>query len=238
VEKYVCEKLGLKPSPISTQVLQRDRHAEFMNALAVCGCSLEKFATEIRHLQRTEVLEAEEYFSKGQKGSSAMPHKRNPITCERIAGLSRVLRGNAVAAMENVALWHERDITHSSVERVIVPDSCIVLDYMVAQFTRIMDKLLVYPENMQKNLNKTNGLVYSQEVLLALTKKGMKREDAYRVVQERAMKVWENGSDFKELISGSEEVKKLLSKADLDELFDPKRSLKHIDYIFERTGLN
>jgi adenylosuccinate lyase len=238
VEKYVCEKLGLKPSPISTQVLQRDRHAEFMNALAVCGCSLEKFATEIRHLQRTEVLEAEEYFSKGQKGSSAMPHKRNPITCERIAGLSRVLRGNAVAAMENVALWHERDITHSSVERVIIPDSCIVLDYMLAQFTKIIDKLLVYPENMQKNLNKTNGLVYSQEVLLALTKKGMKREDAYRVVQERAMKVWENGSDFKELISGSEEVKKLLSKAELDELFDSKRSLRHIDYIFERTGLN
>jgi adenylosuccinate lyase len=238
VEKYVCEKLGLKPSPISTQVLQRDRHAEFMNALAVCGCSLEKFATEIRHLQRTEVLEAEEYFFEGQKGSSAMPHKRNPITCERIAGLSRVLRGNAVAAMENVALWHERDITHSSVERVIVPDSCIVLDYMLTQFTKIIDKLLVYPENMQKNVNKTNGLVYSQEVLLALTKKGMKREEAYRVVQERAMKVWENGSDFKELVSGSEEVRKLLSKADLDELFDPKRSLKHIDYIFERTGLN
>jgi len=238
VEKYVCEKLGLKPSPISTQVLQRDRHAEFMNALAVCGCSLEKFSTEIRHLQRTEVLEAEEYFSKGQKGSSAMPHKRNPITCERIAGLSRVLRGNAVAAMENVALWHERDITHSSVERIIVPDSCIILDYMLTQFTKIIDKLLVYPENMQKNLNKTNGLVYSQEVLLALTKKGMKREDAYRVVQERAMKVWENGSDFRELISGSEEVRKLLSNADLDELFDPKRSLKHIDYIFERTGLN
>jgi adenylosuccinate lyase len=238
VEKYVCEKLGLKPSPISTQVLQRDRHAEFMNTLAVCGCSLEKFATEIRHLQKTEVLEAEEYFSKGQKGSSAMPHKRNPVTCERIAGLSRVLRGNAVAAMENVALWHERDITHSSVERVIIPDSCIVLDYMLAQFTKIIDQLLVYPETMKKNLNKTNGLVFSQEVLLALTKKGMKREDAYRVVQERAMKVWESGSDFRDLISGSEEVRKLLSKSELDELFDPKRSLKHIDYIFERLGLN
>jgi adenylosuccinate lyase len=238
VEKYVCEKLGLKPSPISTQVLQRDRHAEFMNTLAVCGCSLEKFATEIRHLQKTEVLEAEEYFSKGQKGSSAMPHKRNPVTCERIAGLSRVLRGNAVAAMENVALWHERDITHSSVERVIIPDSCILLDYMLVQFTKIIDKLLVYPENMQKNLNKTNGLVFSQEVLLALTKRGMKREDAYRIVQEQAMKVWENGSDFKDLISRSDDVRKLLSQADLDELFDPKRSLKHIDYIFERTGLN
>lgn len=238
VERYVCEKLGLTPSPISTQVLQRDRHAEFMNTLAICGCSLEKFATEIRHLQKTEVLEAEEYFSKGQKGSSAMPHKRNPITCERIAGLSRVLRGNAVAAMENVALWHERDITHSSVERVVVPDSCIALDYMIAQFTNIIDKLLVYPENMQKNLNKTNGLVFSQEILLALTKKGMKREDAYQLVQEKAMKVWENGADFRQLIADSEDVKKLLSKADLDELFDPKRSLKHIDYIFERTGLN
>jgi adenylosuccinate lyase len=237
VERYVCEKLGLKPSPISTQVLQRDRHAEFMNALAVCGCSLEKFATEIRHLQKTEVLEVEEYFSMGQKGSSAMPHKRNPVTCERIAGLSRVLRGNAVAAMENVALWHERDITHSSVERVIVPDSCIVLDYMLTQFTNIVDRLLVYPENMQRNLNKTNGLVFSQEVLLALTKKGMKREDAYRIVQERAMKVWENGSDFRELIKGSEEVSSLLSESELNELFDPKRSLKHVDYIFEKTGL-
>jgi len=238
VEKYVCEKLGLKPSPISTQVLQRDRHAEFMNALAVGGCSLEKFATEIRHLQKTEVLEAEEYFSKGQKGSSSMPHKRNPVASERIAGLSRVLRGNAVAAMENVALWHERDITHSSVERVIVPDSCIVYDYILTQFTKIIDTLLVYPERMLKNLDRTNGLVFSQEVLLALTKKGMKREDAYRIVQERAMKVWENGSDFRELIGASEEVSKLLSKADLDELFDPKRSLKQVDYIFERTGLN
>jgi len=238
VERYVCEKLGLRPSPISTQVLQRDRHAEFMNALAVCGCSLEKFATEIRHLQKTEVLEAEEYFSKGQKGSSAMPHKRNPVACERIAGLSRVLRGNALAAMENVALWHERDISHSSVERVVIPDSCILLDYMLTQFTKIIDKLLVYPETMQKNLDRTHGLVFSQEVLLALTKKGMRREDAYRVVQERAMKTWENGSDFKMLISESEDVKKLLSKSELDELFDPKRSLKHVDYIFERTGLN
>jgi len=238
VEVYVCEKLGLKPSPISTQILQRDRHAEFMNTLAVCGCSLEKFATEIRHLQKTEVLEAEEYFSKGQKGSSAMPHKRNPVSCERVAGLSRVLRGNAVAAMENVALWHERDITHSSVERVIIPDSCIVLDYMLTQFTKIIDKLLVYPENMQKNLNKTNGLVFSQEVLLALTKKGMKREEAYRIVQERAMKVWENGSNFKDLVGSSVDVQKLLSKTELDELFDPKRSLKNIDYIFERVGLN
>ncbi|MEX2089465.1 MAG: adenylosuccinate lyase, partial [Bacteroidota bacterium] len=177
VERFVCGKLGLKPAPISTQVLQRDRHAVFMNTLAVCGCSLEKFATEIRHLQKTEVLEVEEYFSKGQKGSSAMPHKRNPITCERIAGLSRVLRGNALAAMENVALWHERDITHSSVERVIIPDSCILLDYMLTQFTTIIDQLLVYPDAMAANLNRTNGLIFSQEVLLALTRKGMKREE-------------------------------------------------------------
>ncbi|HLE32577.1 MAG TPA: adenylosuccinate lyase, partial [Bacteroidota bacterium] len=200
VERYVCEKLDLQAAPISTQVLQRDRHAEFMSTLAVIGSSLEKFATEIRHLQKTEVLEAEEYFSKGQKGSSAMPHKRNPITCERIAGLSRVVRGNAVAAMENVALWHERDITHSSVERVIVPDSCILLDYMLDQFTKVVDKLIVYPENMRKNIDKTHGLVFSQSVLLALTKKGMKREDAYRIVQSHAMNVWQDGKSFRTVL--------------------------------------
>ncbi|HEX9828827.1 MAG TPA: adenylosuccinate lyase, partial [Bacteroidota bacterium] len=173
VERYVCEKLGLTPSPISTQVLQRDRHAEFMNKIAVCGSSLEKFATEIRHLQKTEVLEAEEFFSKGQKGSSAMPHKRNPITSERVAGLARVLRGNAMAAMENVALWHERDITHSSVERVIIPDSCILLDFMIAEFTKIIENLIVYPDNMLRNLNLTKGLIFSESVLLALINKGM-----------------------------------------------------------------
>ncbi len=172
VEKYVCEKLELKPAPVSTQILQRDRHAEFMTTLAVIGSSLEKFATEIRHLQRTEVLEAEEYFSKGQKGSSAMPHKRNPITCERVAGLARVLRGNAQAALENVALWHERDITHSSVERIIIPDSCILLDYMLATFTDIIDKLIVYPENMKKNLDLTHGLIFSQSVLARADEKG------------------------------------------------------------------
>jgi len=238
VERYVCEKLGLKPAPISTQVLQRDRHAEFMNTLAVCGCSLEKFATEIRHLQRTEVLEVEEYFSKGQKGSSAMPHKRNPITCERITGLSRVLRGNALAAMENVALWHERDITHSSVERVIIPDSCILLDYMLVQFTKIVEQLLVYPDHMQANINRTHGLIFSQDVLLALTKKGMKREDAYRIVQEEAMKVWKNGQDFGKLLEQREEVTRHLSKAELDELFDPRRSLEQVDYIFQQVGLH
>jgi adenylosuccinate lyase len=237
VERYVCEKLGLQPAPISTQVLQRDRHAEFMNTLAVCGCSLEKFATEIRHLQKTEVLEVEEYFSKGQKGSSAMPHKRNPITCERIAGLSRVLRGNALAAMENVALWHERDITHSSVERVIIPDSCILLDYMLTQFTKIAEELLVYPEQMQANINRTHGLIYSQDVLLALTQKGLKREDAYRLVQDEAMRVWKSGQSFRDLLEQRQEVTNHLSKVDLDELFDPKRSLTHVDYIFEQVGI-
>jgi adenylosuccinate lyase len=237
VERYVCEKLGLQPAPISTQVLQRDRHAEFMNTLAVCGCSLEKFATEIRHLQKTEVLEAEEYFSKGQKGSSAMPHKRNPIICERIAGLARILRSNALAAMENVALWHERDISHSSVERIIVPDSCILLDFILHDMTNIIDRLLVYPEHMTQNLHATRGLIFSQEVLLALTRKGMKREDAYRIVQEQAMKVWKEEKDFKALLLGSEELMKILSPKEIDELFDPKRSLKHIEYIFEHVGI-
>ncbi len=237
VEEHVCRELGLKPAPVSTQVLQRDRHAEFMSTLAVVGSSLEKFATEIRHLQKTEVLEAEEFFSKGQKGSSAMPHKRNPITCERIAGLARVLRGNAMAALENVALWHERDITHSSVERVIIPDSCILLDYMTTRFTDVMQHLLVYPENMKRNLNATNGLVFSQEVLLALTKKGLSREDAYRLVQKEAMKVWESGTDFRELLGTSAEIGKHLSKTELDELFDPKRSLKHVDAILKRVGI-
>jgi adenylosuccinate lyase len=237
VERHVCEKLGLKPAPISTQVLQRDRHAEFMNTLALCGSSLEKFATEIRHLQKTEVLEVEEYFSKGQKGSSAMPHKRNPITCERIAGLSRVLRGNAVAALENVALWHERDITHSSVERVIIPDSCILLDYMAVEFTKIVDQLLVYPDRMQANLDRTHGLIFSQEALLALTKAGMKREDAYRIVQEEAMRVWQNGQSFRSLLERREEVKNLVSSQEFDRLFDPRRSLKNVDYIFRQVGL-
>jgi adenylosuccinate lyase len=237
VERYVCKKLGLQPAPISTQVLQRDRHAEFMNALAICGCSLEKFATEIRHLQKTEVLEAEEYFSKGQKGSSAMPHKRNPIVCERIAGLARVLRSNALAAMENVALWHERDISHSSVERVIVPDNCILLDFILADMTKIIDNLLVYPDHMARNLNATRGLIFSQEVLLALTKKGMKREDAYKMVQEQAMKVLKEEKEFKALLLGNVQVMKILSKKELDELFDPKRSLKHVDYIFEQVGI-
>lgn len=237
VEKYVCEKLGLKPAPVSTQILQRDRHAEFMTTIAVIGSSLEKFATEIRHLQRTEVLETEEYFSKGQKGSSAMPHKRNPITCERVAGLARVLRGNAQAALENVALWHERDITHSSVERIIIPDSCILLDYMLATFTDIIDKLIVYPENMKKNLDLTRGLIFSQSVLLALTKKGMKREDAYIAVQKHAMDSWQSKKSFKELIQSDSAISSYMKKNDWDELFDLKKSMKNVDYIFERVGL-
>ncbi len=237
VEQYVCEKLGLQPAPVSTQILQRDRHAEFMTALALCGASLEKFATEIRHLQKTEVLEAEEYFSKGQKGSSAMPHKRNPVVCERIAGLARVLRSNALAAMENINLWHERDISHSSVERVIIPDSCIVLDYILADMTRILDTLLVYPEHMLENLNRTHGLIFSQEVLLALIQKGLKREDAYRIVQEEAMKVWNERKDFKQLLLANEVVMNHLTSKELDELFNPERSLKNVDYIFQRIGL-
>ena len=237
VEEYVCKKLGLKPAPVSTQILQRDRHAEFLSTLALIGSSLEKFATEIRHLQKTEVLEVEEYFSPGQKGSSAMPHKRNPITCERIAGLSRVLRGNALAGMENVALWHERDITHSSVERVIVPDSCILLDYMLALFSEVIDKLIVYPENMKKNLERTHGLIFSQSILLALTNKGMKREDAYKVVQASAMDVWESGKTFRETLKSADGVSEKLGTKELDLLFDLNKSIHNVDYIFERVGL-
>ncbi len=238
VETYVCKRLGLRPAPISSQILQRDLHAEFLTTLALIGGSLEKFATEIRHLQKTELLEAEEYFSSGQKGSSAMPHKRNPITCERVAGLSRLLRGNALAAMENITLWHERDITHSSVERVIIPDSCIVADYMISTLSEIIDRLLVYPENMKKNLELTNGLIFSESVLLALTKKGWKREDAYRVVQSVAMKVWETKRNFKDLLKESNEIRTAFMNGEIDELFDLRKSLKQVDYIFERVGLS
>jgi len=236
VEEYVCKKLGLKPEPVATQVVQRDRHAEFLSVLAIIGSSLEKIAIEIRHLQRTEVLEAEEYFSKGQKGSSAMPHKRNPIVSERITGIARILRGNSVAALENVALWHERDISHSSVERVIIPDSCIALDYALGLTIKLIDNLIIYPDNMLKNLNLTRGLIFSQTVLLKLTEKGMSREDAYQIVQTSAMKVWENTSkNLKDELSESIEVKKYLSQKEIDELFDPGKLLKNIDYIFSRS---
>jgi len=236
VEEYVCAKLGLKPEPVSTQVVQRDRHAEFLTVIAIIGASLEKIAIEIRHLQRTEVLEAEEYFSKGQKGSSAMPHKRNPIVSERITGIARLLRSNSIAALENVALWHERDISHSSVERVIVPDSCIALDYALGLAIKLVDNLIIYPENMIKNLNLTRGLIFSQTVLLKLTEKGMSREDAYAIVQTSAMKVWEDKSkNLKDELSNSDQVKKYFTNNDLDELFDPDKLLKNIDHIFARS---
>ncbi len=235
VEEFVCEKMGLKPAKVSTQVIQRDRHAEFLTTLAVIGASLEKIAVEIRHLQRTEVLEAEEYFSKGQKGSSAMPHKRNPIVSERVSGLARLLRGNAAAAMENVALWHERDISHSSVERVIVPDSCITLDYMLHLMTKLLDNLLIYPDKMLRNFRLTRGLVYSQTLLLKLVEKGATREEAYKLVQSPAMEVWANKDlTLKEELLKSEEVKKYLSSDEIEELFDERKMLKNIDYIFER----
>ncbi len=239
IEKYVCEQLGLKPAPVSTQVIQRDRHAEFMSTLAVMGSTLEKISIEIRHLQRTEVLEAEEYFSKGQKGSSAMPHKRNPIVSERITGLSRVLRANAMAALENVALWHERDISHSSVERIIVPDSCIALDYMLDLMTKLIKNLIVYPENMIDNLNLTRGLVFSQTVLLKLVSVGISREDAYKIVQTSAMDVWgDKTKNLKDELIKSEEIKKYLSAEDIKKIFNNKEMLKNVDVIFARTVEN
>lgn len=239
VEEFVCNKMGLKPAPVSTQVIQRDRHAEFLTTLAIIGATLEKISIEIRHLQRTEVLEAEEYFSKGQKGSSAMPHKRNPIVSERITGLARILRGNSVAALENVALWHERDISHSSVERIIVPDSCIALDYMLYLMVNLVSKLLIYPENMIRNLNLTRGLVFSQTILLKLVTKGISREDAYRIVQDSAMKVWSNEKlNLKDELSKSDELKKYISVEELSEIFENKNMLKNVEFIFNRTVLS
>lgn len=236
VEAYVCEKMGLSPEPVSTQVIQRDRHAEFVSVLAIIGATIEKISVEIRHLQRTEVLEVEEYFSKGQKGSSAMPHKRNPIITERMTGMARLLRGNATAALENVPLWHERDISHSSVERVILPDCCIIVDYMLDKMTKLITNLLVYPENMMKNINLTRGLVYSQKVLLKLTEKGLSREDAYKTVQEAAMKVWQDkAKDLKSELIDSGTVLQYITIGELEELFNFKNSLQHIDTIFQRT---
>jgi adenylosuccinate lyase len=236
VEEYVCEKMGLKPAPVTTQVIQRDRHANFITTLAVIGATLEKIAVEIRHLQRTEVLEAEEYFSKGQKGSSAMPHKRNPIISERITGLARILRGNAMAAIEDVALWHERDISHSSVERIIVPDSCIALDYMLDLMVRLISNLLVYPEHMLKNLKITRGLIFSQTVMLKLVDKGISREGAYKLVQTPAMDVWADESkNLKDELLKSEEIKKYLSAEEIENIFDYGKMLKNVDFIFSRT---
>jgi len=239
VEEYVCNKMGLKPAPVSTQVIQRDRHAEFLTTLAIIGATLEKISIEIRHLQRTEVLEAEEYFSKGQKGSSAMPHKRNPIISERVTGLARILRSNSMAALENVALWHERDISHSSVERIIVPDSCIALDYMLDLMVKLISKLLIYPENMIRNLNLTRGLVFSQTILLKLVTKGISREDAYRIVQDSAMKVWQDEKlNLKDELVKSDELRKYISIEELNEIFANKNMLKNVEFIFKRSVLS
>ncbi len=235
VEEYVCKKSGLTAAPLSSQIIQRDRHAEFMSTLAITASSLAKFAVEIRQLQRTEVLEAEEPFSKGQKGSSAMPHKRNPIISERISGLARIIQGNSLAAYENVVLWHERDISHSSVERVILPDSTILLSYMTNLMVNLIKNLVVYPENMKKNLLKTQGLIFSQRVLLELAKKGVSREDAYQRVQRNAMSARKNGKSFKNLLLADKEIRKSLSEKDIKRVFSVKYHLKNLDFIFDRV---
>ncbi len=235
VEAYVCEKLGLKPAPVSNQIVQRDRYAEVFTALAITASTVEKIATEIRHLQRTEVLEAEEYFRKGQKGSSAMPHKRNPILSENLCGLARTVRSYCIPALENVALWHERDISHSSVERFICPDGFITADFMLARLNGLLSKLIVYPENMKKNLNLLKGLIFSQQVLLVLTQKGVSREEAYRIVQGRAMEVWQGKGTFKELLLEDKELSKYLSREEIEEIFDLNYHLKHVDTIFKRV---
>lgn len=243
VEGYVCRKLGLKPAPIATQVIQRDIHAEFISTVALVGASIERWATEFRHLQRTEVLEAEEFFAKGQKGSSAMPHKRNPITGERLTGLARVLRGNALAAMENVALWHERDISHSSVERVIFPDSCVLLDYMLYKLTDLTKGLIVYPENMDRNMKLSLGMWNSQTVLLALIQKGLTREDAYALVQRNAMETWKSkhagdvDADFKKQLMSDPDVAKHFKKGELDKLCSTDFHYKQIKSRFRKLGI-
>ena len=235
VESYVCEKLGLKPAPISTQIIQRDRHAHFFTTLAVMAGTLEKMATEIRHLQRTEVLEVEERFAKGQKGSSAMPHKRNPVGSENICGLARMIKSNAQASLDNIALWHERDISHSSVERIIAPDSCILIDYMLNRMKNILEGLIVYPERMLENINRTHGLIYSQRVLLALIDKGVPRDDAYVMVQRNAMRSWEEGLDFRTLLTDDPDISQHLNSEELARLFDISYHLKHVETLFERV---
>ena len=235
VEEHVADKLGLKIEPVSTQIIPRDRHAMFFAVLGVIASSLERLAVEVRHLQRTEVREAEEFFSEGQKGSSSMPHKRNPVLTENITGLARLVRGHVIPALENVALWHERDISHSSVERVIGPDSTIGLDFALARMTNVIDKLIVYPENMQSNLDKLGGLIHSQRVLLELTQKGMTREESYAAVQRNAMPVWLEGKDFRSLLKADSAIEKYLSHNEIDELFDMSFHMKHIDTIFSRV---
>jgi adenylosuccinate lyase len=235
VEDYVCRKCGLKPSPISTQIVQRDRHAEFFSTLAIIASSIEKFAVEIRHLQRTEVLEAEEFFTKGQKGSSAMPHKRNPILSENLCGLARLVRANSLTALENIPLWHERDISHSSVERVIAPDSTILLDYMLNRAINIIDKLLVYPDNMMRNVEMTKGLIFSEGLMLELTKRKISREEAYAMVQRNAMRAWEEETNFKEEVLKDPDITKVFSRKEIEECFDLKSHLRHVDEIFKRV---
>jgi adenylosuccinate lyase len=237
VEKIACDKLGLSPAPISSQIIQRDRHAQFVTTLAIIASSLEKFATEIRSLQRTEIREVEEPFEAGQTGSSAMPHKRNPELCERICGLSRLIRGHALTSLENIALWHERDISHSSAERIILPDSCLALDYMLSLFTCIMKGLRIFPENMRRNIELTQGVIFSQRVLLALVHKGLVREEAYKIVQENAMKAWEERKSFLTLLKADRRISAHLSESELDSLFDYSYYLKYVDDIFERLGL-
>jgi len=237
LEEKACTHLGLRPASVSNQVLQRDRHAQFVTTLAIIASSLEKFATEIRHLQRTEVREVEEPFSAGQTGSSAMPHKRNPELCERVCGLARLVRGYAMTSLENVALWHERDISHSSTERIILPDACLVLDYVLAIFTAVVKDLQVYPQRMKKNMEQTKGLLFSQRVMLALIDKGLSRQEAYKLVQRNAMKSWKGSRDFAKLLHADSEVMAVLSSEKLDSLFDVKYYLRYVDDIFERLGL-
>jgi adenylosuccinate lyase len=237
IEQRVAKKLGLTPVPLATQVIQRDRHAEFVTTLAIVSSTLEKIATEVRNLQRTDIREAEEYFSPGQKGSSAMPHKRNPINCERISGMARLVRGNAVAALEDITLWHERDISHSSVERVILPDSTINVDYCTRKLTNIIDKLLVYPDKMLHDMERTGGLIYSQRIMLTVVSKGVLREDAYKWVQRNAMKRWMEGQDFRTSVENDPDITKYLTKEEIDDCFDYKYFLRHVDMIFERFGL-
>ena len=238
VEELTCQILGLKPDTASTQVISRDVHAEFMMSLAGLGASIERFAVEIRNLQRTDVLEVEEFFSKGQKGSSAMPHKRNPIKSERLTGMARILRGNAVAALENVALWHERDISHSSVERVIFPDSCIITHFMLVETTKLIKNLLVYPENMKRNMNLYGGVVFSQRVLLTLVEKGINREDAYRIVQTNAHQAWNTaGGNFQKLLESDPQVTEKLSPEEIQECFNPDYQLRNLDKVYQRLDI-
>ncbi|NOQ96972.1 MAG: adenylosuccinate lyase [Calditrichae bacterium] len=237
VEEYVCKKLNLNPAPISTQIIQRDRHADYLNTISLIGAGLEKIAVEIRHLQKTEVLEVEEPFGKGQKGSSAMPHKKNPILCERISGMARLLRGFASTAMENIALWHERDISHSSVERVIIPDATMTLYYMIHKMIQVIQGIVVHPENMMTNLQRTHGLVFSQPVLLKLIEKGLSRENAYRLVQKNAMEVWKSGKEFDELLKQDHEITEFLSPAEIDLICDLQTRLKNVNYIFKKLKL-